>query len=244
MEWRKMIDWISLSTGDVSLAMHAYKGMVENGVKGIYYRRHFGTSVLNFTGRFWAGVEENRGLARIHGIRLQGFKVTRVDFAWDMPGSWTGVARAELLGSITTILSPTGVTLYSGSHESVRYLRVYDKRAEIRARTGVDMGLDLTRVELETKRQVARDYLALYEHGRGGEITEDTKTRYGLSFLAGDSGKRICVAGPDAGNPLEFCMRFYKVIGKAILADPKLFVHALELDGKVAIVVSPPNGST
>jgi hypothetical protein len=233
-----MIDWISLSTQDPALAMRAYRKVVEEGVTSIYIRRFFGSSVLSFTGRFWAAVEENRGLARVHGIRLQGFSVTRVDFAWDVEGSWMERARVELLGNVTTILSPTGTTLYSGSRESSRFLRVYDKRSEIKAKTGVDTEFDLTRVELETKSRAAREYLELYEHGEGARITSDVVSRYGLSFLDADSGQRICVAKPDAGCPLEFVQRFYRVIGKALLADPKKFVEALELTDRVNIVVS------
>jgi hypothetical protein len=235
-----MIDWVSLSTSNRTLAMRAYRRMVEDGVTSVYICRFFGSSVLSFTGRFWAAVEENRGLARMHGIRLQGFSVTRVDFAWDVVGAWMETARLELLGNVTTIFSPTGITLYSGSRESSRFLRVYDKRSEIKAKTGVDTEFDLTRVELETKGEVARVYLDKYQHGEGTEILDDVVTRYGLSFLGGETGQRICVAKPGAGAPLKFVQRFYHVIGKALLADPRAFVEALELQDKVTVALSPP----
>lgn len=239
-----MIDWTSLSTGDTPLALQTYKKITREGYTGIFLRRHFGSSVLSFTGKFWAAIEENRGLARVRGFALQGFGVTRVDFAWDAEGAWMERARLELKGAITTIISPTGTTLYSGSRESARFLRVYDKRAEIKARTGYDPEIELTRVELETKREVCRAYLKLYENGKRQEILGDVLTRYGLTFLGGNSGQRICVARPDAGNPLEFCQRFYKVIGRALMADPDAFMQALELEGRAVIALTSPPGST
>jgi hypothetical protein len=241
---KKMIDWISLSTQDTHLAMSCYKKLVEDDVRDVFYRRHFGTSVLSFTGKFWSRIEENRGLARVHGLRLQGFGITRVDFAYDVEGDMMEEARLFLKGQVTTILSPTGVTLYSGSRESSRFLRVYDKKAEIRARTGVDVGFPLTRVELECKSQVARDYLAVYEHGESAKITADVVERYGLTFLDANPGSRICVGREDAGAPIEFVARFYRVIGAALLADPKIFIEALELDGVATIGITPTEDHT
>jgi hypothetical protein len=238
MEWRKMIDWLSLSTPDPALGMRWYKKLVEEELRGIFLRRHFGASVISLTGKFWSAIEENRGLAKVHGLKLQGFRVTRVDFAWDTMGDLMEEARLFLKGQITTIISPTGTTLYSGSRESARFLRVYDKTSEIKAKTGADLGFALTRVELETRREICREYLAVYEHGESTKITADVVARYGLAFLNANPGQRICVAREDAGCPLEFVQRFYRVIGKALLANPVAFIQAVELEGKAEVTIT------
>jgi hypothetical protein len=224
--------------------MRAYKKMMEEDVGGVSLWRHFGTSVLHFSGKFWSRVMENRGLARVHGLRLQGFKVTRADFAWDVEGDVMEEARLFLKGAVTIIISPTGTTLYSGSRESARFLRIYDKASEIKAKTGADLGFALTRVELETRREICRAYLAVYEQGESAKITADVVDRYGLTFLDANPGQRICVAREDAGCPLEFVQRFYRVIGKALVANPDMFIEALELKGKATIEITLPPDHT
>jgi hypothetical protein len=243
-EGRKMIDWISLSTPDPALGMRWYKKLVEEELRGIFLRRHFGSSVISFTGKFWSAIEENRGLARVHGLRLHGFAVTRVDFAWDTMGALMEEARLFLKGAVTIIISPTGTTLYSGSRESARFLRVYDKTSEIKAKTGVDLDFALTRVELETRREICREYLAVYERCESAKITADVVDRYGLAFLSANPGQRICVAREDAGCPLEFVQRFYRVIGKALVANPDMFIEALELKGKATIAITSSPATT
>jgi hypothetical protein len=224
--------------------MRWYKKLVEEELRGIFLRRHFGSSVISFTGKFWSAIEENRGLAKVHGLKLQGFRVTRADFAWDVEGDVMEEARLFLKGAVTIIISPTGTTLYSGSRESARFLRVYDKTSEIKAKTGVDLDFALTRVELETRREICREYLAVYEHGESAKITADVVDRYGLTFLSANPGQRICVAREDAGCPLEFVQRFYRVIGKALLASPSMFIEALELVGKATIEITLPPDHT
>lgn len=107
------------------------------------------------------------------------YSVSRIDLAIDVPERWEGVILARLLqiGWVTTaakkwqhITGTTGWTVYVGSRTSERFLRVYDK--------GAQMGTDdaWTRVELECKGDYARGitkYLCQEGASGAGNIIKD-----------------------------------------------------------------------
>jgi len=220
-----MIDWVSLTTSCPSDAYALYKTFLLHETDGVWIRKNHSSWTVNLSGRYWADLpDENFGIRRVHAACLQGFKITRVDFAWDCPGDFA-TAFQEANPECTYVRSPTGTTVYLGERSSSRFLRVYDKAKEIKAKTGVDVDFALTRVELECKREVAVENWRVYSNGDLDAIRRDVCSRYrGLEFLGQDTGQRICVQRLGAGNAMEFVRRFRRVIRAAVSSDPVEFI--------------------
>lgn len=220
-----MIDWVTLTTNCPSDAYALYRTFLLHQTDGVWIRKNHTSWSVNLSGHYWSALQDEAfGVRRVHAAVLQEFKITRVDFAWDVPGDFAGVFQ-EANPKCTYVRSPTGTTVYVGERSSSRFLRVYDKAKEIKAKTGVDIGVQLTRVELECKHDVARANFRVYVDGDLDAIRRDVCSRYkGLEFLGEDSGQRITVQRLGAGNAMEFVRRFRRVIRAAVLSDPVAFI--------------------
>lgn len=168
-------------------------------------------------------------------------KVTRLDFSvdlcekMDIPAfykktlaMWSDAETRGLLGMPSLITSPTGDTCYIGKRSSARMLRVYDKRAEILKRNKTDIGFDLTRYEIEIKRNAVRKYMSLFLAGNTKAILDDMCARYRLERLS-DSPERIkCSSGKRAESSCwAFIERYKRIIREAYVSDTKQFVEII-----------------
>jgi len=85
-------------------------------------------------------------------------KITRFDVAWDYSISYDIKGfydRNKKPDDNLTIYDGNGTTVQIAKRGSRFFARVYDKRAEIKAKRGVDVGFDWVRVEIECKRDMA-----------------------------------------------------------------------------------------
>lgn len=173
-------------------------------------------------------------------------KITRLDFTIDIMQcfdfqayyqakyeqytAWTDKERiGKPLPQI--ISSPKGHTVQIGKRSSARVLRLYDKKAEILAKTGVDIEMPLSRFELEVKRECITTYKLLFMAGETRAILSDIAKRYDLGFLCQDCKKvkphKIAMA---CEGPLAFVQRFRRVIRNAFLLDSPQFYDILGLE--------------
>lgn len=227
------VDWVTVSFGKIENEI-ARQSVFD--VLRVFSRRHkdcftmntFGAISFCFPGKFWQKVEEQDGLATVDDVMrcCSTAKISRVDFAHDFADTpditgdiWRRLATFE---NKTTITSPSGDTLYVGSRESDRYLRFYNKAKEIENRTGVKLGLPCWRLELETKGDVAREYLSHYR--RSPDIVQsDIAKRYGIEDWLQGVGNLIKVHVVPENDPFKFVRQFHTVITRARQLDPDKF---------------------
>lgn len=163
----------------------------------------------------------------------KGVRITRVDFYVDYEGTFPFDAYYTLRaqnerGQATIVKSPTGKTVYVGKRSSARMLRVYDKRGEILHTKKVDIGYDVTRVELEVKRNAVDVYVDLFLRDKHDAILGDIQHRYGLSgFCKHSKPVRLDKVEPGESGALAFVTRYHDVIGRAYRAHKGEFLELI-----------------
>jgi hypothetical protein len=171
--------------------------------------------------------------AYIKSIDDLGGKITRLDFTIDILSPFAFSAYYEIMcgvhrGTPTLITSPRGDTVYIGRRSSQRFLRIYDKRAEIKARKKVDIGFDITRIELEVKRKLVSVYKRMFVNKEYKAILQDICTRYSLYNLV--DGKRVIKPNKIAdriSGPMAFVDRYKKVIRDAYMTNSAQFYETI-----------------
>lgn len=168
-------------------------------------------------------------------------KVTRLDFCLDVQHAfdigayyWTMKKLYEnkdikrRLGLPSLLASPVGITCYVGKRSSARMLRVYDKRKEILHRKKVDIGFELTRFEIEIKREQVPRYRTLFMSGHTQSIVDDIAERYLLPWLASSPNKVKPFHIPvKHDGEMAFIYRFKSVIKRAYATDRKQFLEII-----------------
>jgi len=188
------------------------------------------------------GLPDNAtGRRLLSEIQHVGGKVTRLDFAvdvcqkFDLQGykdAMTKIYSASdtrpSIGIPSMYTSPQGTTVYIGKRSSSRMLRAYDKRAEILVKKKIDIGFDLTRFEIEVKRDRVDKYRHLFMSRKTLEILQDIAKRYCLPWLT-DHPKRILPKEPKTARskPLAFVARFKGVLSQAWQEDSSQFLDII-----------------
>lgn len=177
----------------------------------------------------------------ISDVKHLGGKITRIDFAVDvlqkfdlvgykeaMVEVWRSNPKKPPVGLPALLDSPNGTTVYIGKRSSSRMLRAYDKRAEIKAKKRVDIGFELTRFEIEVKRERVEKYVHLFMSGNTLAILQDLAARYRLPWLT-DHPKRILPKEPRSARsrPLGFVARYKKILFDAWCEDSEQFLDII-----------------
>lgn len=128
--------------------------------------------------------------------------------------------------------SPQGLTVYVGKRGNARLIRVYDKRAEIKAKTKdhLDIGFDLCRIELELHGRIIGYYLNLWTQEQYDTICDDIAFRYSLPVLS--SNARRAVVPRDCDDPdskWRFIERYHKCIGDCVRENPRRFYQKVRV---------------
>ena len=172
--------------------------------------------------------------------QLRG-KITRLDFTLDVAqaydiSNYYDTMRAiyenkdvrRRIGTPSLLTSPTGTTCYVGKRSSGRLLRVYDKRAEILHKKKVDIDFDLTRFELEVKRENIAKYKSLYMSGACQAIIDDIAERYALHWLSDSPNKVKPIHVPSkTDGEMGFVYRYKTIIGRAYKQDKQQFLDII-----------------
>ena len=172
----------------------------------------------------------------ISDIAALGGKITRLDFCIDYQGILNFDAFYRLHDNKQNPTpsmnkSPTGKTVYVGKRSSARMLRVYDKRGEILSRKKVDIGFDLTRIEIEIKRNWVAHYKYLFMSGQESVIVSDIQELYGLrNFCKRRKASKPFDIQEKASSVWGFIVRYRKIIKCAFNEDTEQF---LEIIGEV-----------
>lgn len=166
---------------------------------------------------------------------MQG-KITRIDFNIDYLGLLDFNAFYRLHDNDekptpSILKSPNGTTVYVGRRSSARMLRVYDKTAEIRVKEKVDIGFDITRIELEIKRNMVSRYVALFMSGKNDVILSDIQQLYGLRGFCESHKATKPDHNRDKSDGLwRFVTRYRRTIRRAYLTDIDEFLDILEVN--------------
>lgn len=160
-------------------------------------------------------------------------KVTRLDFCIDYLGKFAFNSFYKLhdngvppIPSIVT--SPSGQTVYVGRRSSARMLRVYDKRGELLKKTKADVGFELTRFEIEIKRNMIQRYLTLFMSGKTGVILSDMQSTYGLHGFCDSCEKAKPTDMPEkTDNIFAFVHRYKRIIKDAYSTDKEQFLDII-----------------
>lgn len=178
----------------------------------------------------------------VQQIKALGGKITRVDFSVDLASAfdfrryyicmccrYRHQTFDEKVGLPQEYTSPEGNTVYVGKRSSARFFRVYDKRAEIKAKKKTDIDFDLTRFEIECKRDAVPVYLALFMAGNTRAIVDDMAARYYLPAIA-DNPNRILPteSSQDKGSIWDFIYRYRRIIREAYYTDQTAFLDIIK----------------
>lgn len=169
----------------------------------------------------------------IRTIKMLKGKITRVDFCIDYLGKLAFDAFYKLHDNdekpIPSIVkTPSGITVYVGKRSSARMLRVYDKRGEILTKTKVDIGFDMTRIELEVKRNMVTRYVALFMSGKTDMILSDIQRLYGLrGFCQTHKAVRPTENREKEDTLWNFVTRYKRIIQRAYLANIDEFLDII-----------------
>jgi len=178
----------------------------------------------------------------IKSIYSLGGWITRLDFCIDYLGLLDFDAFYELHDDDTPphpsiLKSSTGKTVYLGKRSSARMLRVYDKRGEIlskvtrKDKTHVDIGFDVTRIELEIKRDMIERYLKLFMTGQTSVILSDIQRLYGLrGFCETHEPSKPTHNRDKSDNWWPLVYRYRRLIRRAYLDDIDEFLNILEVN--------------
>jgi len=160
-------------------------------------------------------------------------KITRLDFNIDYLGlldfdAFYALHDNERKPTPAILKSPSGATVYVGKRSSARMLRVYDKRAELATKKHIDIGFDMTRIELEIKRNMVERYLALFMAKNTLQILQDIQSLYGLrGFCESHPASKPFDTGDKSTDCFAFVRRFKRIIGEAYLTDKEQFYEIL-----------------
>jgi len=163
-------------------------------------------------------------------------KITRVDFCIDYLGklaftSFYDLHNNDQRPTPCILRSPEGVTVYVGKRSSARMLRVYDKRGEILVKEKIDIGFDLTRIEIEIKRNMIDRYVDLFMMGETGTILSDIQTIYGLRLFCENHEPSKPIKNRKKDDSLwNFVTRFRRILRRAYLVDIDEFLDILEVN--------------
>lgn len=169
-------------------------------------------------------------------VHRLGGHITRIDFCIDYLGLLDFDAFYELhddgIPPHPSILkSATGKTVYLGKRSSARMLRVYDKRGEILSKERVDIGFDMTRIELEIKRNMIKRYVELFMAGKTVVILSDIQRLYGLhGFCEAHEPSRPTHNRDKGDNWWPLLYRYRRLIRRAYLDDIDEFLNILEVN--------------
>jgi len=168
-------------------------------------------------------------------IKIESLRghITRLDFCADYLGTFAFDAYYELMDTgskpIPSMLkNPSGKTVYIGKRSSPRMLRIYNKRAEILQRSKVDIGFELTRIELEVKRNMIQRYKELFLSDRLEVILNDIQHLYNLRIWCSthELSKPIDIQ-EKSDNVFAFIERYKNIIGTAYSIDRPLFLDII-----------------
>jgi hypothetical protein len=160
-------------------------------------------------------------------------KVTRLDFNIDYLGlidldAFYALRDNGRKPTPAILKSPFGATVYVGQRSSARMLRVYDKRAELMAKKHIDIGFDMTRIELEIKRNMVKRYLALFMSKNTLQILQDIQSLYGLrGFCESHPASKPFDVGDKSTDCFVFVQRFRRIIAEAYLTDRAQFFETI-----------------
>lgn len=228
-------DWVTISYGSLerlcaSAIFFEKVRRVQALYTHVFSRTTFGSFSLCFPGQHWQSVRELAGFDLIDDCLTwaQGAHVTRFDLAhdWlnddiDRHALWKAVVASG--HKIEKLIGESGNTFYIEDRESDYFARLYNKTAEIRARTGVDINFGVTRFEAELKGEAAPQFFAHWRRSPA-DIQNTIAVRYNLQdFLIGSSTEIIRVMGLPAADPFAFVRKFWRCISYARALDPKLF---------------------
>ena len=163
---------------------------------------------------------------------LEG-KVTRLDFNVDYLGKLNFRAFYKLHDNDIKprpqiVHSPSGSTVYLGKRSSARMLRTYDKRGEILKKNKTDIGFDLTRIEIEIKRNMIARYRALFMSGNTLAILTDIQELYGLrNFCKRHKASKPIEQREKSTDCFAFVQRFQRIISEAYNSDMPLFLDII-----------------
>lgn len=169
----------------------------------------------------------------IHTIKVLDGKITRIDFCIDYLGKLAFDAFYELhdndVKPIPTIVkTPSGITVYVGKRSSARMLRVYDKRGEIIAKKRIDIGFDMTRIELEVKRNMVTRYVALFMSGKTDMILSDIQRLYGLrGFCRSHKAVKPTENREKEDTLWNFVTRYRRLLHRAYITDIDEFLDII-----------------
>jgi hypothetical protein len=247
------IDWTTISFGRLEQreardTIYNHFRAIQKVYKMVYTMQTFGSLSLVFPGRFWQSVNEPDGISLMADVChwCATAHISRCDFAhdWNMDivdatKIWWAVST---LKNVLRLEGEGGKTWYIGSRESARFARLYDKRAEIKARTGIDVGFPILRFEFEAKSECAPEYYAHYL--RCPDVVQsDVAKRYNLSdFMSGSSTDVIRVRGLPQVDPFAFIHQFRKAITKARNENSVLFDELCPLSSVPPSTAKQPDG--
>jgi len=228
-------DWVTISgfgtrQYDAASAIWRRIEALKTAYPHVYTRRTFGSLSVCLPGQHWQSIEEQDGFTLVDDVMhfCSGAHVTRFDLAhdWSLDTVDAGKiwhAVAECGADIDRLIGHRGTTWYIGSRESDFFARLYDKTAEIRARTGVDIKFPVLRFEAEMKGQAASEFF--FHWRRAPEAVQNTVAqRYNLAeFLIGSSSEVIRVMGLPPADPFAFVRKFARCITYARTLDPAKF---------------------
>jgi len=228
-------DWVTISYGKIDQrvwpAWVTNVRLLQERHLQVYTMRHYGNMSIVLPGQYWQslGLDKKTGHAQVASCLRwsEGAHVTRFDLAHDFTEDDGEKAKQIILcrGDIDYLDGRKGWTIYIGDRKSGRFARLYNKRDEIRARTGIDIGFPLVRFEAEMKKEVAPVFYKAYLDDPQ-PVVDDIRTRYGLGLLiCGDSTDLLRIKALPAADPFAFVRRFEKAIGRAAEADPRLFAE-------------------
>jgi hypothetical protein len=182
-------------------------------------------------------------------LKEHGFKITRVDFAIDVLEKlnlddiyqqalkeFHDSARVGKDGKTrhfkpypTIWSSAYGSTVYLGKRHSERMLRIYDKRGEIQAKQDIDIGFDITRIELEVKGRLVNQYLLYLMSGQTAAIDADIAARYGLDVSRFPKKLVRTLVNEEKADVFAIVRRYHKALRQAWDTDHCKFMHLLGL---------------
>lgn len=158
-------------------------------------------------------------------IKEIGGKLTRLDFNIDYLGTldfdaFYSLHDNDIAPVPQEVKTPGSKTVYVGKRSSARMLRVYDKRGEIKAKKGIDIGFELTRIEIEIKRTMIARYLRMFMSGNTLGILNDIQELYGLrGFCSRHERSKPCDVTNKKTSVFGFIYRFRRIIRQALLLD-------------------------
>jgi len=228
-------DWVTVSYGDIKQfqvrsALFERIRVLKRVYPHSFTRSTYGSLSVCLPGQHWQAIDEQDGFKLVDDILhfAATGHVTRFDLAhdWsiektDSDKIWAAVDACGM--EIEKLTGSKGTTWYIQSRESGRFARLYDKTAEIKAHTGIDIKFPVLRFEVELKQECAPEYFAHFR--RCPEtVVGDIAQRFNLTkFLEGSSKEIIRCMGAQQADPFAFVRKFHKCISYARAVDEKLF---------------------